>query len=97
MKKGIKKPKNSNKKDISIERKVLFSYEISHLQYKDKIRFYYALKGRDGKSGILKKVKAEQLSKGVILIPLQSASEFQDFLNYWNCKFRRLKIQIEDE
>ena len=41
-----------NYKEMSI-----FTYSIEHLLKKDKIRFYYAIKGRDGKSGIFKSLK----------------------------------------
>ena len=41
--------------------RVLFTYSLSHLTYSDKIRFYYALKGRDGKSGIVKDYMSNRL------------------------------------
>ena len=97
MKKGQKKPKNSNNNKISLGTKILFSYEISHLKYKDKIRFYYALKGRDGKSGILARTNTIQLNKGVLLVSPEFDSEVQNFLQYWNCKFTRMKVRVEDE
>ena len=46
----------------------LFSYSTQHLLKKDKIRFYYAVKGRDGKSGIVKDYKIEQLGRAVMLV-----------------------------
>jgi len=76
---------------------ILISYKISHLQYKDKIRFYYALKGRDGSSGILANKKLIQLAKTALLVPLELDSEFQDFLRHWNCKFSRIKVRLENE
>lgn len=97
MKKGQKKPKNSKNKEISLDTKILFSYEISHLQYKDKIRFYYALKGRDGKSGILSRTKTFQVNKGVLLVSQKFDLEFQDFFRFWGCKFTRMKVRIENE
>ena len=48
--------------------KIIFSYAISQLKIKDKVRFYYALKGRDGKSGIIKFYNIDQLGKTVLLV-----------------------------
>jgi len=50
------------------EASVIFIYSLTHLAVKDKVRFYYALKGRDGKSGIIKQYNIEQLAKGVLII-----------------------------
>ena len=97
MKKGIKTPIKDNKKEISRDTIILFFFSISHLQYKDKIRFYYALKGRDGKSGILNQPKITQVAKSVILVPLELDKEFQEFFQHWNCKFKRIKVRLEDE
>ena len=97
MNKGKKTPKIINKKEISQDARILFSYSISHLQYKDKIRFYYALKGRDGHSGILNQQGITQIAKSVILVPLNLDKEFQDFFQHWNCKFKRIKVRLEDD
>ena len=97
MNKGIKKPKKSRHAENYPDRKILFSYSISHLKYSDKIRFYYALKGRDGKAGILAKPGVQQLAKTVLLIPPSLDSEFQEFFQHWNCKFKRIKVRLEDE
>jgi len=113
VKKGIKKPRNQNNQEISLDKtlnpstnpsantnplvKILFSYKLSNLQYKDKVRFYYALKGRDGKSGIIQKTQATQLAKTVLLVPLKHDQEFQDFFALWNIQFKRIKVRIENE
>ena len=68
-------------------RMVLFSYTTKHLLKKDKIRFYYALKGRDGKSGIIKLYKASHLSRAVLLVRDKASSDVEDFLKYWKCKY----------
>jgi len=87
MKKGIESP-------IPM---VLFGYSTRHLLKKDKIRFYYALKGRDGKSGIIKRTDAVHLGKTVILAPLAHDQEIQEFLNYWGCPYSRRRITVEEE
>jgi len=52
--------------------KALYTYSLKHLKIKDKVRFYYALKGRDGKTGIIKLYSIEQLAKGVLLVSNKS-------------------------
>ena len=74
---------------------VLFTYNTIHLLKKDKIRFYYALKGRDGKSGIVKRYKVDHLGRTVLLVPLKFSSDVHDFLTYWKCKFEEKEALIK--
>lgn len=76
---------------------ILFTYSTSHLLAKDKVRFYYALKGRDGKSGIVKHFKLNYLAKQVILVPEQYDADFQQFMRVWKLPFTRRKITIHEE
>ena len=76
-------------------KKVIFTYSIEHLEKKDKIRFYYALKGRDGRSGIAKKCSIAQLGRAVLLVPAKSENEISDFLSYWKCKFQKINALVE--
>jgi len=75
---------------------VLFTYATDHLAYKDKVRFYYALKGRDGKSGILSKQGVQQLGRTVLIVPKQLEQEFDAFFNEWKCRFEK-KNAIEPQ
>lgn len=76
---------------------VLFTYSTSHLLAKDKVRFYYALKGRDGKSGVIKFLRADFLAKQVVIVPESADEEFKQFLRVWKLPFTRRKIQIIEE
>ena len=71
---------------------VIFSYSIEHLLQKDKVRFYYALKGRDGKTGIVKRYKIEQLGRAVLFVPDKQAAEVEQFLQYWKCKYQKEEV-----
>jgi hypothetical protein len=71
---------------------VLFSYSTEHLLKKDKVRFYYALKGRDGKSGIVVAYEIEQLGRAVLLVPVKFADEVRQFLEQWKCEFRQREV-----
>jgi hypothetical protein len=68
-----------------LKRRFLFTYTLLHLPQNDKVRFFYALKGRDGKSGIIKTAKIDQLGKTVLLVDASRATELRDFLRYWRC------------
>jgi len=75
--------------------KIIFTYSTEHLLKKDKIRFYYALKGRDGKTGIVKACHIEQLGRAVLLVSDKFDAEVSDYLNYWKCKWQKRRIFVE--
>jgi len=74
---------------------VIFTYSTEHLLKKDKIRFYYALKGRDGKSGIVKRCKIDHLGRTVLLVPIKFDDEVQEFFKLWECPHQRKKVLVE--
>lgn len=74
---------------------VLFTYSTEHLLKKDKIRFYYALKGRDGQSGIVKQYNVDHLGRAVLLVPKEFAKDVDDFLNYWKCEYQTKEVLIK--
>ena len=91
----------SAEKDILVDNKkyksmVLFSYSTEHLLKKDKIRFYYALKGRDGKSGIVKTCKIDHLGRTVLLVPGKFSKEVKEFLDLWKCKFKIKEVLVKE-
>jgi hypothetical protein len=77
---------------------VLFTYSIDHMEQKDKVRFYYALKGRDGKTGMLAMKGVIQLGRTVIIVPRDMSEEFNDFLTEWKCEYqtKNLLLPIKD-
>jgi hypothetical protein len=75
--------------------RVIFTYSIIHLLKKDKIRFYYALKGRDGRTGVFNQYKIEQLGRAVLLVNLKFEKQVQEFLDSWKCKFKKRRVLIE--
>ncbi len=83
------------KKEGSLIPVVIFQYSTEHLLKKDKVRFYYALKGRDGKSGIVKALRIEQLGRTVLMVPEKNESEVDEFLNFWKCRFKKRKVFVE--
>ena len=59
--------------------KLLLLYSTSHLNSTDKVKFYYALKGRDGKSGIVKQLNIRQLAKSVLLVDHHHQEDITSF------------------
>lgn len=76
---------------------VLYSFSTRHLKKKDKVRFYYALKGRDGKTGIVKKCSLVHLGKGVLLVPYAYDEDVLQFLKVWNSDYTRRKVIADDD
>jgi len=74
---------------------VLFSYSTEHLLKKDKVRFYYALKGRDGKSGVVKSYHIDHLGRTVLLVPINFAKDVNEFLELWKCNFDKKEVLIK--
>ncbi|MBL7159977.1 MAG: nucleotidyltransferase domain-containing protein [Candidatus Aenigmarchaeota archaeon] len=80
---------------LGFEPLVLFWYNLSKLKQSDKVRFSYALFGRDGKSGILKKIRGKSLGKGVLLVPVKKEDELRKFFFHWEVGFNRRRVLAE--
>ncbi|NPA47389.1 MAG: nucleotidyltransferase domain-containing protein [Thermococci archaeon] len=70
----------------------LFRFTLEGLQRKDRVRFQYALKGRNMKSGLLKDLNGEQWGAWVIVVPIQHTYRFKEFLERWNIKYEAFTI-----
>jgi len=90
----MKKKEGMSKKNKCM---LLFNYSIKHLKNKDKIRFYYALKGRDGKSGIIKLTDTLYLGKAVILTPAEFEKDLKSFFAAWNLPFTSRRVIVTEE
>lgn len=71
---------------------VMFLYSLSEFSNSPKVLFHYALNGRNGKEGILKKLSGKKLSDSSIVIPIENSDFFKEFLDshkikysFWNC------------
>ena len=74
---------------------IIVTYSTVHLLKKDKIRFYYALKGRDGRSGIVKQYKINHLGRTVLLVPVKFKKEIQEFFKLWRCQFQIKEVLVK--
>ncbi len=73
----------------------IFTYSTEHLLKKDKVRFYYALKGRDGKSGIVKECRIVHLGRTVLFVSERFGTEVGEFLDYWKCRWQKRRVLVE--
>ena len=81
-------------KSTKNEQYTIFMYSTIHLLKKDKIRFYYALKGRDGKTGIVKKCNIEQLGRTVLFVEAKHKTDVESFLKYWKCAYKLKDVLV---
>lgn len=66
----------------------LFFYSLRSLNHIEKTKFQYALNGRRGAHGILKRLKGEHIGIGSILIPIELSERFKEFLESWKIEYR---------
>jgi len=76
---------------------VIYTYSTEHLLKKDKVRFYYALKGRDGKTGIVKEFRIIHLGRTVLMAEARFDDDIIQFFKVWNLPYTRRKVLAETE
>jgi hypothetical protein len=76
---------------------MLYTYSTVHLPNKDKVRFYYALKGRDGKTGIVKEFRVEHVGRTVLMAEAKYDDDMIQFFKVWNLPYTRRKVLVDDE
>jgi hypothetical protein len=76
---------------------LIYTYSTEHFSNKDKVRFYYALKGRDGKSGIVKELKIIHLGKTVLMVPEKFREDMEQFIRIWNIPYTIRKVIADEE
>ncbi len=74
------------------EAHTLFRFTLRRMERKDRVRFQYALRGRDGKGGILKELDALQLGAWVVLVPLKNTYRFKEFLDLWGVGYEAFTL-----
>ena len=84
------------KVDASLKPAVLFTYSTARLAKKDKVRFFYAFKGRASKPGVLKESNARMLGRAVIIVSSAQAKRIERFLTEWKCEFKQQEVLVEE-
>lgn len=77
---------------LGYESGAIFSLNLTGLEKSKKVLFSYALHGKKNQDGILKKVSGKEIGRAVLLIPVNFAEEFRQFLEEWNVDFYMIKI-----
>jgi len=80
-----------------IEKTTLFLYNSSHLKGSEKVKFFYALKGRGNKPGILATTHSEFVAKSVLLAPGAGASELANFFDSWKCSILKKEVIVKEK
>ncbi len=85
----------SQKSVASLSASTIFTYSLEHMSKTDKVRFYYALKGRDGKSGVVVAWNVEQLGRAVLFVSAKHAQDVIGFLKFWKCPFESKEVWVK--
>lgn len=72
----------------------IFIYSTKELKNVEKTRFYYALNGRRGASGVVDLLNAVKLSDNIIAVPLEKIEEAKEFFEQQNIEFRYMPSLI---
>ena len=81
----------------SIKNRQIYVYSSSHLTPTERVKFFYALKGRNGKPGILDTTQSVFFAKSVLSVLPNQSEEIEQFLKEWNCKFYVKKIKSSNK
>jgi predicted nucleotidyltransferase len=69
----------------------LFTYRLGDKSKSERMRFYYALYGRNG-VGILQKLKAEKYTDTMVACPTESCEEMKQFFGYWKVEYKDVPV-----
>lgn len=72
----------------------LFKYELKNLNKSERMRFYYALYGRNNEGGILKDLNAKKFSDTIILCPIVNSENMMEFFNSWKILYLEIPLLI---
>lgn len=81
-------------KNLKTKSVVLITYSLKNLTHSKKTLFGYALKGREGKNGILQKMKGEAVGRNNILAPVEKLESFREFLKSWEVNYKMKRVLI---
>lgn len=77
---------------LGLRRLLLLTYHLDHLDRSKKTLFGYALKGRDGKGGLLKELKGQVIGRNSILFPAEKEIAAKEFIDFWKAKHETREV-----
>ncbi|HLC70630.1 MAG TPA: nucleotidyltransferase domain-containing protein [Candidatus Nanoarchaeia archaeon] len=72
----------------------MFKYNFHGWSKLQKLKYYYALNGRDTQKGILLEVGGIKLGDGIVLVPLHKVEAFRSFLEFWKVEYQYIPVLI---
>lgn len=72
-------------------------FNSSKLKGSNKVRFFYALKGRGSKSGIIKQTNSIYLARSAVLVSVKNYLQVVRFLRDWGCDFITKEVYANEK
>lgn len=69
-------------------------YSLDNIKGSKRTQFYYALNGRDGKTGFLKEIGAQRFSENIIICDYAIIEKIKDFFEQWEIKYELIPSLI---
>jgi predicted nucleotidyltransferase len=82
-------------KSLGFSSKTLFQFDPSKLDKSKRVRFQYALVGRDSKSGIIEDVCGQKISGNAIIVPVSSENKVIQFFDLWGISYTIKRLMAE--
>lgn len=73
---------------------LLVTYSLTDLSQTQKVKFYYALKGRGTTKGFLEKTGALSLARSVFLIQAGELALTEAFVKAWKCHYHIRQVYL---
>lgn len=81
-------------KKLNLQPLVLVTYQLENKSASDKVRFSYALYGRNKGEGVLSKIKGKVVGKGSILIPIAHQETIKPFFRQWGVEYKEQRVFV---
>ena len=86
---GISIVKNRKISDLlGFSSLAFIKYDISNIKGSDRIRFYYALQGRNKSKGFLDEIGAQRFSESVIICDYSIIEKLKSFFDQWKIEYQ---------
>lgn len=72
----------------------MFKYDTKRWDNLKKTKFYYALNGRSGKSGMLQEMECIRLSDNIVLTPMDKIEQVKEFFDRWGLAYVYIPMLI---
>ena len=81
-------------KKLNLRPFTLITYLLESKKASDKVRFSYALYGRNKGEGMLNKINGKVLGKGSILVPIKQQESIRAFFRQWEVEYQEQRVFV---